>query len=421
MVHLQEFPDEPLSAVLSNVFSFDSHDEQLGVRLLEVLKKHGITTLAAETDASLDNPRLLERRRKAAEASADPSAAAPAGTVAEAPEDDNGENDDGEWKAVDEPEDEYGFSGDRGEGGDGASSGGSKKAADPNSYTLGEVEPRDRHEGGGENDDEAPQVEETEVARLPGDKGYDFDELAAKMAAAEDLPEGGGGELEPAPSGPIEGVPSTELPEELKDNRARAVIQEKLKLMREKNRQEFETRQKALAVDEAAKRDVEESASNQAKRTAKRAYKRNLKDWDMSDTEVKTYERMLKETYYDARMIMMALMSRESRARERVWLRHQMFGELDDDKLVDGLCGERNVYKRRGEDAALVDVQKGNKKRVKFVMDISGSMYQNNKKDKRLTKCLQVRELPPLPPTPTTTTTPVVTPSLSLPLCSWPL
>jgi hypothetical protein len=36
------------------------------------------------------------------------------------------------------------------------------------------------------------------------------------------------------------------------------------------------------------------------------------------------------------------------RAKERVWLKNQSSGELDDAKLVDGLAGDRLVYKKRG-------------------------------------------------------------------------
>jgi hypothetical protein len=31
-----------------------------------------------------------------------------------------------------------------------------------------------------------------------------------------------------------------------------------------------------------------------------------------------------------------------------VWVKNQIQGELDDNRLIDGALGERNVYKRRG-------------------------------------------------------------------------
>lgn len=39
----------------------------------------------------------------------------------------------------------------------------------------------------------------------------------------------------------------------------------------------------------------------------------------------------------------------QAKGKERQWQRHQTMGELDDMKLIEGLTGERNVYKRRAE------------------------------------------------------------------------
>ena len=37
-----------------------------------------------------------------------------------------------------------------------------------------------------------------------------------------------------------------------------------------------------------------------------------------------------------------------AREEERVWVKHQTDGELDDTRLTEGLTGEAAVYKRRG-------------------------------------------------------------------------
>lgn len=42
-------------------------------------------------------------------------------------------------------------------------------------------------------------------------------------------------------------------------------------------------------------------------------------------------------------------MSLQAKGKERQWLRHQATGELDDAKIIDGLTGEKAIYKRRGE------------------------------------------------------------------------
>lgn len=39
----------------------------------------------------------------------------------------------------------------------------------------------------------------------------------------------------------------------------------------------------------------------------------------------------------------------QAKGKERQWLRNQALGELDDAKIIDGLTGEKAIYKRRGE------------------------------------------------------------------------
>lgn len=39
----------------------------------------------------------------------------------------------------------------------------------------------------------------------------------------------------------------------------------------------------------------------------------------------------------------------QAKMKERQWLKNQALGELDDAKIIDGLTGEKAIYKRRGE------------------------------------------------------------------------
>ena len=75
----------------------------------------------------------------------------------------------------------------------------------------------------------------------------------------------------------------------------------------------------------------------------------------------------------------------EAKERERVWLKAQSHGELDDNRLVDGATGERNIFKRRGVPAApMVGSAQRLPKRLRFVMDVSSSMGRFNGSDRRL-------------------------------------
>ena len=83
------------------------------------------------------------------------------------------------------------------------------------------------------------------------------------------------------------------------------------------------------------------------------------------------------------------LRDREARATERVWLPRQTHGEIDEARLVDGVAGERAVYKRRAARPPEQGAPQLKPKHLSFVMDLSGSMYYFNGHDRRLERCLQ--------------------------------
>jgi MoxR-like ATPase len=74
---------------------------------------------------------------------------------------------------------------------------------------------------------------------------------------------------------------------------------------------------------------------------------------------------------------------------ERVWLKHQSDGVWDDAKIVEGITGEKNIYKRRGESTDASMFQQKKKKRLLFVLDVSASMYRFNHHDQRLTRLIE--------------------------------
>jgi hypothetical protein len=63
-------------------------------------------------------------------------------------------------------------------------------------------------------------------------------------------------------------------------------------------------------------------------------------------------------------------------------------GELDDNKLVDGATGERNIFKRRGKNDPMFGAIQKLPKRLRFLMDVSSSMSYFNYTDRRLDRML---------------------------------
>jgi hypothetical protein len=71
-------------------------------------------------------------------------------------------------------------------------------------------------------------------------------------------------------------------------------------------------------------------------------------------------------------------------------LKHQTEGDLDDQKLVEAVTGDKNVYRRRGDDPnADSSFEMEKPKRLRLVVDLSGSMYRFNGVDMRLERELE--------------------------------
>ena len=64
-------------------------------------------------------------------------------------------------------------------------------------------------------------------------------------------------------------------------------------------------------------------------------------------------------------------------------------GELDDTRLIEGITGEKTIYKRRGEQEPEPGAVQEKPKRLRLVVDVSGSMYRFNGHDQRLERMLE--------------------------------
>ncbi|ELK10023.1 hypothetical protein PAL_GLEAN10015255 [Pteropus alecto] len=116
---------------------------------------------------------------------------------------------------------------------------------------------------------------------------------------------------------------------------------------------------------------------------------RGLKEIQMSEYDARTYERFSGAVRRQVHALRIILDNLQAKGKERQWLRHQSTGELDDAKIIDGLTGEKAIYKRRGElEPQLGSVQQ-KPKRLRLVVDVSGSMYRFNGVDGRLERSME--------------------------------
>ncbi|KAG7399848.1 von Willebrand factor A domain-containing protein 8 [Phytophthora boehmeriae] len=147
-------------------------------------------------------------------------------------------------------------------------------------------------------------------------------------------------------------------------------------------------------VSQAKKDEVSAEAIAKAREMAQEALAEKLREIDMTDREWETYQSYFARVEHESAQLRAVLANLESVAQERNWLRHQSSGELDDGKLVDGVAGERLVFKRRGVSDSPFQAPAGHQqeqepKRMLFVMDVSGSMYRFNGQDSRLERMLE--------------------------------
>ena len=75
-----------------------------------------------------------------------------------------------------------------------------------------------------------------------------------------------------------------------------------------------------------------------------------LREIQMSEYDAEMYESYSSRVRRQVQSLRVILDSLQARGKERVWLRNQTSGELDDSKLIEGLTGERAIYKKRGEE-----------------------------------------------------------------------
>eukprot|EP01006_Ploeotia_vitrea_P010599 TRINITY_DN27508_c0_g1_i1.p1 TRINITY_DN27508_c0_g1~~TRINITY_DN27508_c0_g1_i1.p1 ORF type:complete len:135 (+),score=19.96 TRINITY_DN27508_c0_g1_i1:57-407(+) len=62
----------------------------------------------------------------------------------------------------------------------------------------------------------------------------------------------------------------------------------------------------------------------------------------------------------------------------------------DENKLVEAIAGEHNIFKRRADDPNKSGFNDPNrKKKLKFVLDVSASMYRFNGMDRRLNRVIE--------------------------------
>uniref|UniRef100_H2YJD6 von Willebrand factor A domain-containing protein 8 n=1 Tax=Ciona savignyi TaxID=51511 RepID=H2YJD6_CIOSA len=141
------------------------------------------------------------------------------------------------------------------------------------------------------------------------------------------------------------------------------------------------------------KEAVPEHVKKAAREVAQKAFKERLREIRMSEFDADMYEKFSSHVRKQVKekLLFSYRMGhcRFAKGKERQWLKHQATGELDDMKLIEGLTGEKNIYKRRAEQEPEPGTPQQKPKRIRVVMDVSGSMYRFNGLDNRLERTVE--------------------------------
>jgi hypothetical protein len=137
---------------------------------------------------------------------------------------------------------------------------------------------------------------------------------------------------------------------------------------------EFEKFDNPTAGERREKDPIAEDVAAAASELKREEWRKALQAIDMSEDDADKYERYKDGVRTEIRELRVTLEGLEANETERVWVKNQSTGDLDDSRLIDGLTGERSIYKRRAEaspDSALFQPRP---KRLHFVFDLSMSM-----------------------------------------------
>jgi hypothetical protein len=143
-------------------------------------------------------------------------------------------------------------------------------------------------------------------------------------------------------------------------------------------------------VSKEDKKKVPQHIVDEAKRMGQQALADRLKEIGLSSEDNERYAECYERVKGQAEQLRQMLSGLKAKESERVWLKHQTDGVWDDDKLVDGITGEKNIYKRRVDESDNnLQLAHKHKKRLLFLVDVSASMYRFNGFDGRLSRLIE--------------------------------
>ncbi|XP_039499673.1 von Willebrand factor A domain-containing protein 8 [Drosophila santomea] len=146
---------------------------------------------------------------------------------------------------------------------------------------------------------------------------------------------------------------------------------------------------KVHQLSDEEKADVPEEIKRAAREMNRKAFEEKLKEIKMSAHDHQLYAQFSEPNRKQVQQLKAVLEAMQTKSKERQWQKYQTHGDLDDTRLVEGITGEKNIYRRRAEANPWADHVQEKPNRLKLVVDVSGSMYRFNGYDGRLDRQLE--------------------------------
>ncbi|UJR36210.1 hypothetical protein I4U23_028942 [Adineta vaga] len=137
-------------------------------------------------------------------------------------------------------------------------------------------------------------------------------------------------------------------------------------------------------VPDEVKAAVPEHIRKAARELGQKVFKERLKEIEMSEYEHEVYEKYLNKISSEIKMLRSIIESLEAKSHDRQWVRHRTTGDWDERKLIEGIIGEKSIYKYRADVPPEPGSPQTKAKRLRLVVDLSASMYRFNGVDNRL-------------------------------------
>ncbi|XP_030747712.1 von Willebrand factor A domain-containing protein 8 [Sitophilus oryzae] len=146
---------------------------------------------------------------------------------------------------------------------------------------------------------------------------------------------------------------------------------------------------KVFQLSDEEKNAVPEHVLKAAREMNRKAFAEKLKEIGMSGYDHNVYMEFSGPVQRQVQSLRVILSNLQAKNKERHWFSHQTSGELDDVKLIDGLLGEKTIYRKRSEKEPEIGAPQIKPKYFRVVVDVSGSMYRFNGYDGRLDRELE--------------------------------